>query len=84
MSETIRKLQKANKIVPKSFDENEYDKKVSQSIAKIHYGKVLDKKFINWCNDHKDDLDAMYILSGLHNIDNNTFCNFVYNNSKTD
>lgn len=66
------------------FDEDEFDKKVCNTLSNIHYRqleKVMEKKFYRWVNDNLEHLDQMFLLVQENDVDFDTFCYFVFINS---
>ena len=81
MSETVRRLQKANK-KKKPFNSRGFDREASKSISKNHTNEeILNRNFETWCENNQKHLIKMYAISGL-SVDFNMFCNYVYKNSE--
>lgn len=67
-----------------TFDVDAFDRKVAQNIQEIHYTirkKFENNKFMIWYNNHHEDLQVMYEMSGL-SCDFETFCDYIFKNSE--
>ena len=66
------------------FDSDNFDRKVGYTTALLETNRlryIENTKYNLWVNNNLDQLDYMHSLSNL-DIDFNSFCNYIFNNSK--